>query len=278
MDDAAPGPSGDAFHVRRFRYVNRTGLQTLYIREVRRFTKVISQTVIAPVISTLLLLIVFTQAFGERRIDIEGVPFTVFLVPGLIMMSVITNAFANSSSSLLIAKVQGSIVDLLVTPLSPGELVAAIVAGAVTRGILVGTVTTLTCAAFMVFNGTPLEPAAFPAIIYFSMIAACLFATLGLIGGIWADKFDDLAAVTNFIITPLTFLSGTFYAVSSLPPAFQVISYCNPVFYLVDGFRSGFTGSRESALAAGIPVTAGLTLFLLWAAYSMIKSGYKIRE
>ncbi|CAK9039391.1 33 kDa chaperonin (Heat shock protein 33 homolog) (HSP33) [Durusdinium trenchii] len=247
-----------AFGERRFGAVNWLGLWTLYVKEVRRFMKVVTQTVVAPVISTLLFLIVFTQAFGSARPDINGVPFVEFLAPGLIMMAVLTNAFTNSSSSILIAKVQGSIVDVLMPPLSPAELTVAFVAGAVTRGFIVGFITAVTSAAFMFANGAPMRLEAIGAIVYFATAAALIFAMLGVIGGIWAEKFDQLAAVTNFVITPLTFLSGTFYSVDRLPEPFRTISQYNPVYYLIDGFRSGFTGHAESSLVVGVGLTFGL--------------------
>ncbi|MHA7871321.1 MAG: ABC transporter permease [Hyphococcus sp.] len=272
-------PARDAvFGERRFGAVNWLGLWTLYVREVRRFIKVVTQTVVAPVISTLLFLVVFTQAFGAARPDINGVPFIEFLAPGLIMMAVLTNAFTNSSSSILIAKVQGSIVDVLMPPLSPSELTVAFVAGAVTRGFLVGFITAVTSAGFMAFNGAPMRIEAVWAIMYFATAAAVIFAMLGVVGGVWAEKFDQLAAVTNFVITPLTFLSGTFYSVDRLPEPFRTISQYNPVYYLIDGFRYGFTGQAESHLGVGVAATLVLmAAFGVWS-YALFKSGYKLKE
>ncbi|WP_411819358.1 ABC transporter permease [Hyphococcus formosus] len=266
------------FGARRFGAVNWLGLWTLYLKEVRRFMKVVFQTVIAPVIQTLLFLIVFTQAFGAARPDVNGVPFIEFLAPGLIMMAVLTNAFTNSSSSLIIAKVQGSIVDVLMPPLSAFELTVALVAGAATRGIMVGTITAITCAGFMAASGAPMAIEAFWAIIYFSMAAAIIFASLGTIGGIWADKFDQLAAVTNFVITPLTFLSGTFYSIQNLPEPFRTISHYNPVYYLIDGFRAGFTGVHEANAMTGVLVTFSLAAIFAFAAYTLLRIGYKIKD
>ncbi|WP_411816656.1 ABC transporter permease [Hyphococcus sp. DH-69] len=266
------------FGARRFGAINWLGLWTLYLKEVRRFMKVVFQTVIAPVIQTLLFLIVFTQAFGAARPDVNGVPFIEFLAPGLIMMAVLTNAFTNSSSSLIIAKVQGSIVDVLMPPLSAFELTVALVAGAATRGIMVGTITAITCAGFMTASGAPMAIEAFWAIIYFSMAAAIIFASLGTIGGIWADKFDQLAAVTNFVITPLTFLSGTFYSIQNLPEPFRTISHYNPVYYLIDGFRAGFTGVHEANAMTGVLVTFSLAAIFAFAAYTLLRIGYKIKD
>lgn len=266
------------FGERRFGAVNWLGLWTLYAKEVRRFLKVAFQTVIAPVISTLLFLVVFTQAFAASRPDIGGVPFIEFLAPGLIMMAVLTNSFTNSSSSLIISKVQGSIVDVLMPPLSPAELAVAFVAGAATRGLLVGFVTGVTSAAFMAANGAPMHLNAVWAIAYFSLAAALIFAMLGVIGGIWAEKFDQLAAVSNFVITPLTFLSGTFYSVERLPEPFRSFSQFNPVYYLIDGFRSGFTGNAESNLTVGVGVTAALMMAFGATCYWLLRSGYKIKD
>ena len=187
-------PAPKAFGERVFGSVNWLGMRTLYMKEVRRFLKVAFQTIFAPVISTLLFLVVFTQAFGADRPAIGGVPFIEFLAPGLIMMSVLTNAFTNSSSSLIISKVQGSIVDVLMPPLSPSELAVAFVAGAATRGLLVGFVTAITSAGFMMANGAPMQISALWAVLYFSVAAALIFAMLGVLGGLWAlvlrSRFD----------------------------------------------------------------------------------------
>jgi ABC-2 type transport system permease protein len=266
------------FGERRFGAVNWLGLWTLYMKEVRRFMKVITQTVVAPVMSTLLFLIVFTQAFGAARPAIAGVPFVEFLAPGLIMMAILTNAFTNSSSSLIIAKVQGSIVDVLMPPLSAAELTVAFVAGAATRGLLVGLITAITSAGFMAMNGAPMGVENIGVVLYFSTVAALIFAMLGVIGGIWAEKFDQLAAVTNFVITPLTFLSGTFYSVDRLPEPFRSASAYNPVYYLIDGFRSGFTGHAEANIFVGAGVTVFLVVALGAGCYWLFRSGYKLKD
>lgn len=286
MDGAERVTAGEAlepqappmFGARRFGAVNWLGLRTLYLKEVRRFMKVATQTIVAPVISTLLFLIVFTQAFGAARPAVGGVPFIAFLTPGLIMMAVLTNAFTNSSSSIMISKVQGSIVDVLMPPLSAAELTVAFVAGAATRGLIVGFITAITSAGFMAFNGAPMSVEALWAVVYFALAAAVMFAMLGVIGGIWADKFDNLAAVTNFVITPLTFLSGTFYSVDRLPEPFRSASLFNPVYYLIDGFRSGFTGHAESDLAVGFALTMALMIVFGWWCYRLFVSGYKLKD
>lgn len=290
IDQAAPpaaaksGAAGEirraapAFGERRFGRVNWLGLQTLIAKEIRRFMKVSFQTIFAPLISTVLFLIVFIQAFGRGDTFIHGVPYVEFLAPGLVMMAILTNAFANSSSSLIIGKVQGSIVDVLMPPLSAGELTAAFLVGAAARGLLVAFVTALTSAVFMAFTPTPMSVAAPWAIVYFGVAAALMFGMLGVIGGIWAEKFDQLAAVTNFIITPLTFLSGTFYAISNLPEPFLTISHFNPVFYLIDGFRYGFTGVAETSLWGGVIATMAINAALAVACYLLFRSGYKLKS
>lgn len=266
-----------AFGERRFGRVNWLGLQTLLEKEVRRFLKVSFQTIVAPVISTLLFLLVFMQAMGGRA-DIDGVPYVEFLAPGLVMMAILTNAFANSSSSIIIGKVQGSIVDVLMPPLSASELTVAFVVGAAARGLIVGAVTAGTSALFMSGSASPMEIANPLAIVFFATLASAMFGFLGVIGGVWADKFDQLAAVNNFVITPLTFLSGTFYAVGSLPEPFLTFSHFNPVFYLIDGFRYGFTGVAEAPLFLGAAVSLGVTIALgLWS-YLLLKSGYKLKS
>lgn len=271
-------PSIAAFGERRFGAVNWLGLRTLYVKEVRRFMKVGTQTVVAPVVTTLLYLLVFNFAIGATRPAIGNVPFIVFLTPGLMMMAVLTNAFTNSSSSILIGKVQGNIVDVLMPPLSSAELTVAFVAGAATRGLLVGFITGITGAAFIAYTGASLQVQALWAILYFSVAAALIFAMLGVIGGIWAEKFDNVAAITNFIIMPLTFLSGTFYSIKRLPEIFQTVSHFNPVFYLIDGFRYGFTGTAESNLAVGIALTLALILGLAVWCYLLFRSGYKLKD
>ena len=266
------------FGVRRFGAVNWLGLQTLLAKEIRRYLKVSFQTIFAPVISTLLFLVVFMQAMGRGRAAIDGVPYVEFLAPGLVMMAILTNAFANSSSSIIIAKVQGSIVDVLMPPLSASELTVAFVAGAASRGLLVGLVAALTSAGFMAFSPTPMHIEHFWAVAYFSTCAALIFGMLGVLGGVWADKFDQLAVVTNFIITPLTFLSGTFYAITNLPQPFLAFSHANPVFYLIDGFRYGFTGAAEAPVAVGAAVCLGLVIALGLSSYFVIKAGYKLQS
>ncbi|MEX0645491.1 MAG: ABC transporter permease [Parvularculaceae bacterium] len=278
QSSAAALSTSPAFGERRFGRVNWLGLWTLIVKEMRRFMKVSFQTIFAPVISTILFLVVFIQAFGASRAAIGGVPYVEFLAPGLVMMAVLTNAFANSSSSIIIGKVQGSIVDVLMPPLSAAELTVAFVIGAAARGLLVGFVTAATSASFMAYSSTPMHLEHWWAIAYFSVGAALMFGMLGIIGGVWAEKFDQLAAVTNFVITPLTFLSGTFYAIKSLPEPFLTASHFNPAFYLIDGFRYGFTGAFEAPPMNGVLITLGINAALGYWCYRLLKSGYKLKS
>jgi ABC-2 type transport system permease protein len=271
-----------AFGERRFGAVNWLGVWTLYQKEVMRFIKVAAQTVFAPIITTMLYLTVFLVAFGTGRdvlMEGETVPFAAFLPPGLIMMAVLSNAFQNASSSLIIGKVQGSLVDVLMPPLSAAELTGAFVLGAATRGLLVGSVTAVTIAGFMIATGGPFGIHNFVAVIYFSVAASLFLGALGAIAGMWAEKFDQLALISNFIITPLTFLSGTFYSVrkEGLPEWVATVSGFNPLFYLIDGFRYGFIGVSDASVMLGAVVSLALCALVIVATYLLFKSGYKIK-
>lgn len=252
--------------------VNWLGLWTLYKKEVRRFLKVSFQTVAAPVATTLLYMVVFSLAIGVTREAPGGLPFVVFLGPGLIMMGLLNNAFANSSSSLIVAKVQGNTVDFLMPPLSAGELAAAFIGGAITRGVLVAAAS---AAVIVPFASLPV--AHLWAIVFFGVGAAAMLGMAGVIAGVWAEKFDHLAVITNFIIMPLTFLSGTFYSISILPEPFQTISHVNPFFYLIDGFRYGFIGYADGNIAIGVAVTLVINAVLLVACYGVLRSGWRLR-
>jgi len=252
--------------------VNWGGLSTLYQREVRRFLKVGMQTLAAPVVTALLYMLVFVVAVGGAR-EVHGVAYGTFVAPGLIMMQILGNAFANSSSSLLQSKFNGLMGDFLTPPLTPAEHVAGFGAGAATRGVLVGVVSLV---AILPFASLPVaEPWA---ILYFGVGAALIMAFLGIMAGLWSEKFDHMAAVTNFVIMPMTFLSGTFYLVERLPEPFQTLSHYNPFFYLIDGFRYGFLGQAESNLAVGAAMTAVLVLGLCWICLRMFDVGYKIKS
>jgi ABC-2 type transport system permease protein len=257
---------------RDYHGVNWAGFQTLYLREIKRFWKVGIQTLAAPVVTALLYMMVFVVAAQGARPPVHGVAFGTFVAPGLIMMSILNNAFANSSSSLLQAKMNGLIGDFLTPPLSPPEHVAAFALGAATRGILVGIATGL---AVVPFAHVPITH--IWAVLYFGLGAALILALLGIMAGLWSEKFDQMSVVTNFIVMPMTFLSGTFYLVERLPEPFRTASHYNPFFYLIDGFRYGFIGHAEGSLMAGVAMTAGLIVALTSICLWMFETGYKIK-
>lgn len=251
--------------------VNWAGLQTLYVREVRRFFKVGMQTLAAPVVTALLYMLVFVVAVGGGR-PVHGLEYGAFVAPGLVMMQILGNAFANSSSSLLQAKFNGLMGDFITPPLSPAEHVAGFGLGAATRGIFVGAIA---LAAVLPFAGVRIaQPWA---IAYFGIGAALIMGLLGIMAGLWSEKFDHIAAVTNFVIMPMTFLSGTFYLVEKLPEPFRTFSHYNPIFYLIDGFRYGFIGRAEGNLAVGVALTATIVVVLGWICLWMFRTGYKIK-
>lgn len=252
---------------------NLLGVWTLYTREVRRFMKVWTQTLAAPIVTGLLFLAVFTLALGRSVEVIGGIPFSQFLAPGLIMMAVAQNAFANTSSSILISKVQGNIVDTLMPPLSPHDLTLGFALGGATRGVVVGLGVTVAMAFFVTT-----EIHNFFAIIFFCFNAALMLSLLGIIGGIWAEKFDHIAAFTNFVITPLSFLSGSFYSISRLPDAAQTLAHINPFFYMIDGFRYGFIGQSDTSPLLGGLVLAGVNIALWLVSYRLFKSGYRLKN
>lgn len=254
--------------------VNWLGIRTLYVKEVRRFFKVQTQTVWAPAVTTLMFLAIFTVALGTQRGEVLGVPFATFLAPGLIIMGMTQNAFQNSMSSLMIGKVQGTIIDVLMPPLSPGELLFCYVAGAVTRAWAVGLAIWL---AMLFWPGVSVSVHSWVQVLFFGTMGSLLLGLIGVVAGIWADKFDHGAAVTNFLIQPLTLLSGTFYAITQLPPSVQAISRANPFFYMIDGFRSGFIGVPEAPVWFGALLMTLLCLALWTLAYGLLKSGWKLR-
>ena len=268
---AAPG-------VPTIRNVNWGGLATLYVKEVRRFFKVQLQTIWAPAVTTLLFLVIFTVALGRegRTVALGGaeIPFADFLAPGLIVMGMIQNSFANASFSLLVGKIQGTIVDYLMPPLSVGELIAGLIGAAVTRALLVGAAVWL---AMLLWPGVRVAPAHFWAILWFGSMGAVMLGFLGLITSVWAEKFDHAAAVTNFVVAPLSLLSGTFYSIDALSPAFRAVSHANPFFYVISGFRYGFVGEADSPLAVGalllVAINFGLGLFC----YALLRSGWKLK-
>lgn len=255
--------------------VNWFGLKTLYIKEVRRFFKVQLQTVWAPSITTLLFLAIFTVAMGREGRIMLGVPFANFLAPGLIVMAMIQNAFANASFSLLVGKVQGNIVDYLMPPLSIGELIAGLVGASVTRAVLVGFAVWL---AMLLWPGVSVEIRRPELVLLFGLLGSLMLSFFGLITSIWAEKFDHAAAVTNFVVTPLSLLSGTFYSVDQLSPAWAAFSHANPFFFVISGFRAGFIGVSDSPLWLGASVLVGINLALCAACYALLKSGWKIKN
>jgi ABC-2 type transport system permease protein len=255
--------------------VNWGGLKTLYIKEVRRFFKVQMQTVWAPAITTLLYLAIFTVAMGRAGRMVLGFHFADFIAPGLIVMAMMQNAFANSSFSLLVGKIQGNIVDYLMPPLSTGELIAGLVGAAVTRAFLVGFAVWL---AMLIWPGVSVDIRHPALVFWFGLMGALLLSFLGLLTSLWAEKFDHAAAVTNFVVTPLSLLSGTFYSVEQLAPAFRKISHANPFFYVISGFRAGFLGISDSPLWIG---AIGLLILniMLWAVcYRLLEIGWKIKN
>jgi len=250
-----------------------SGFSTLFYKELLRFWKVSFQTVLAPVITALLYLTIFGHALRGHVQVYPGVEYTSFLIPGLVMMSVLQNAFANSSSSLIQSKITGNLVFVLLPPLSHYEMFAAYVLAAVARGLCVG---------FGVFIVTiwyvPLSFSAPLYIIVFAMFGAGILGTLGLIAGIWAEKFDQLAAFQNFLIMPLTFLSGVFYSTHTLPPVWREVSRLNPFFYMIDGFRYGFFGVSDIDPLVSLAIVAGFFVVLAVVAMRMLASGYKLRH
>jgi ABC-2 type transport system permease protein len=249
------------------------GARTLFRKEWRRFMKVPGQTLLGPVVSTLLYLLVFGYALGGRLRDVGGVPYFDFIVPGLIMLGITSNAFLNSSSSMMGMKLTGTIVDLLVTPLGYGEIAAAMIAAAAVRGLMVGALTWITAAVL----SWDVHVVSITYTLVFPTLAAVTFATIGLLTGLWADRFEQLNFVPAFILTPLTFLGGVFYDVRSLPPVLQTISHFNPILYLVEGMRAGMLGTAAVDPVIGIVSLALATMGLYAACLAILRSGWKLR-
>ncbi|MFA6219111.1 MAG: ABC transporter permease [Erythrobacter sp.] len=259
--------------------INRVGLWSLYMKEVRRFLKVQTQTIWAPAVTTLLFLVIFSVALGRGGRAVLGVSFPTFVAPGLIAMAMMQNAFANSSFSLLSGKIQGTIIDLLMPPLSEGELMTGIVAAAMTRAVAVGCTVG---AAMLLYPGVDLAMAHPWAVAWFGLMGAAMLALLGLMASIWSEKFDHNAAVTNFVIAPLSMLSGTFYVIHNLHGIFQAISRANPFFYVISGFRYGFLGQSDIGDTRQVAMAAlgllGFNAALALIAYRLLKSGWKIKN
>ena len=257
---------------KKFGYVNGIGFWTLYKKEVLRFLIVVIQTVISPLVSSLLFLLVLSVAIGNQRGDVLGVSFITFLAPGLIAMQIIQQAFSHSSSSIMIGKIQGNIVDILYAPLTPAEITLALNLAACTRSVMIAIVS-IVVFSFIV----ELEFYSFFYIFIFTFLGAFILSSIGIIIGLCSEKFDHMASATNFIIVPLSFLSGTFYSIERLPGILKEISEMNPFFYIIDGFRYGFLGTSDGSIEFGIFYLTLLSFLFWFIAYILFKKGYKIK-
>jgi len=246
---------------------------TLYIKELRRFTKIPGQTILAPAATTLLFMVIFSTAIGNSRNEYILTDFKSFLFPGLIMMTIIQNAFMNNSSSLLMSKVQGNIVDLLMPPISNFQIIVSFILVGVTRGLTVAI-----AAAIFMLPFVQIEIYSFIVVLFFAVISSAILSLIGLLTGIWADKWDHLGTIDNFIIIPLSFLSGTFYSIKILPEFIQKLSLFNPFFYMIDGFRYGFIGSSDVNIMISIQILMLCFIILLFFSYLILQSGYKLRH
>ena len=252
---------------------NVLGFLTLYRKEVMRFLKVYNQTLFAPMVNSLLFLSVFSLALGDRIVEVSGVPFEKFMVCGLIMMTVIQNAFANTSSTITFGKVLGSIIDVLIPPLSPFEITLAMTLGGITRGIMSGLAVAVAISFFVEMGMYD-----FWVMCFYLIFAAMMLALLGMIAGIYSDSFDQMSAVTSYVITPLSFLSGTFYSIKRLPEFWQEVNYYNPFFYMVDGFRYSLTGHSDADITTGMIYLICFNIVLFTIVYTMLKKGYRIKS
>ena len=258
---------------RRFGVINWIGAWTLYKKEVLRFLAVWIQTIFSPIITSLLFLLVLSVAIGSDRGEVLGVSFVMFLAPGLIAMQVIQQAFSHSASSFMIKKIDGSIVDILYAPLSPIEVTLAIILSAVTRSLMIAIISIITF--YFIIDIKIMD---YSILLIFTFLSAFILGATGMIAGLWSEKFDHMATVTNFIIVPLSFLSGTFYTIKKLPEFLQTISKANPFFYMIDGFRYSFIGEADSSIFFGIIYLSILCIFLLLISYLLFKNGYKIKS
>ena len=258
---------------KKFGYVNWIGLWTLYKKEVLRFLIVVIQTVISPLVTSLLFLLVLSLAIGNDRGEVLGFSFISFLAPGLIAMQVIQQAFSHSSSSIMIGKIQGNIVDILYAPMTASEITFAINLAACTRSLIIALVSIIVFA-FLV----DLEYHNFFYIFIFTFLGSFILSSIGIIIGLWAEKFDHMASATNFIIVPLSFLSGTFYSIDRLPNVLKTLSEMNPFFYIIDGFRYGFLGVSDGSIQFGLFYLIILSCSTWFVAYILFKKGYKIKS
>ena len=259
--------------VRKFGFVNWIGFKSLWLKECNRFMTVWQQTLLSPLVSSLLFLSVLSLALGNNRGDVFGYSFISFLAPGLIAMSILTQSFSHSVSSLMIGKIQGNIVDMLYAPLSALEVSMAIILAALTRSFLIALIS---IGVFSLIVEIHINNIFY--IFIFGFLSAFILGSLGFITGLWAEKFDHTATVTNFIITPLSFLSGVFYSIDKLPMFFQTISHLNPFFYMIDGFRYGFLGESDGSISVGLIYLILLSFVMWYFAYYLYKKGYKIKS
>ena len=258
---------------RRFGLINWVGAWTLYKKEVLRFLIVWIQTIFSPLISSLLFLLVLSLAIGADRGDILGVPFITFLAPGLISMQVIQQSFSHSSSSFMIGKIQGNILDLLYAPLSAAEVTVSISLAAVTRSVMIAAVSIIVFKLII-----KIEITNYLLLVIFTLLSSFILGNIGIIAGLWAEKFDHMATVTNFVIVPLSFLSGTFYSIDRLPEFLQIVSKANPFFYMIDGFRYSFIGQADGSITIGLVYLTILSVVSWFITYLLYKNGYKIKS
>ena len=259
--------------VKKFGFINWIGFKSLWIKECNRFMVVWQQTLLSPLVSSLLFLSVLSLALGNNRGDVLGYSFISFLAPGLIAMSILTQSFSHSVSSLMIGKIQGNIVDMLYAPLSALEVSMAIILAAITRSFLIAVIS---IGVFSLIVEMPIHNILF--IFIFGFLSAFVLGSLGFITGLWAEKFDHTATITNFVITPLSFLSGVFYSIDKFPKFFQIISHINPFFYMIDGFRYGFLGSSDGSINIGLIYLTILSIVMWYVAFFLYKKGYKIKS
>ncbi len=252
--------------------MNSIGTWTLYKKEVRRFLKVYNQTLLAPVVTSLLFLAVFSLSVGRRAAYVGSIDFSEFMASGLIIMTVVQQVFANTSSSMIMGKVLGSMVDLLMPPFSAGEIVFAFVAAAVTRGVMVGIISAIAIRIFVDYHVEHIGIT-----LFYGFAAGTLLALLGLLAGVLAESFDQMAAITSYVITPLSFLSGTFYSTRNLPGFWQNVAHANPFFYMIDGFRYGMTGYTDGDPLLGAIVLVGANVVLWLIVWKLIDRGYRLK-
>ena len=258
--------------IRRFG-INWVGAYSLYIKETLRFFNVFGQTIIGPVVTAILFLLVISLAIGNERSNVLGVPYIEFLAPGLIAMQVIQQAFSHSSSSLLMGKVMGNIVDLIGAPLSAGEVSLSIIFASVTRALTISIISIIIFSLII-----EIEIKNYVVFILYLFLSSFIMGAAGFIAGLWADKFDHMATVTNFIIVPLSFLSGTFYSVDRLPELLKTLSYYNPFFHMIDGFRYSFINNMDGSITFGLMYLTILSIIIWYIAYLLYKKGYKIKS